>query len=242
MTEETIGIVGGGIVGLAVGRELSRRRPGARVVVFEKEDRLAAHQTGHNSGVVHAGLYYKPGSLKAELCTRGRKLHPGLLRRAPPAVRRVRQAGRRGRPRRDGPVREARADRAAERRTRAAPRRRRRDRRDRAARRRARGPALAAHRDHRLRRDRRADGRGDRGRRRPDPALDDRHRRRAPGRPHRRGLRRRAPHRSTGWSCAGGWSPTGSASWSVARRRRASCRSAASTCRSWRPSRSSSAG
>jgi L-2-hydroxyglutarate oxidase LhgO len=74
MTEETIGIVGGGIVGLAVGRELTRRRPGVRVVVFEREDRLAAHQTGHNSGVVHAGLYYKPGSLKAELCTRGRKL------------------------------------------------------------------------------------------------------------------------------------------------------------------------
>jgi L-2-hydroxyglutarate oxidase LhgO len=74
MTEETIGIVGGGIVGLAVGRELSQRRPGVRVVVLEREDRLAAHQTGHNSGVVHAGLYYKPGSLKAELCTRGRKL------------------------------------------------------------------------------------------------------------------------------------------------------------------------
>ena len=74
MTEETIGIVGGGIVGLAVGRELSRRRAGARVVVFEREDRLAAHQTGHNSGVVHAGLYYRPGSLKAELCTRGRIL------------------------------------------------------------------------------------------------------------------------------------------------------------------------
>jgi L-2-hydroxyglutarate oxidase LhgO len=72
--EETIGIVGGGIVGLAVGRELARRRPGSRIVVFEKEDRLAAHQTGHNSGVVHAGIYYKPGSLKAELCTRGREL------------------------------------------------------------------------------------------------------------------------------------------------------------------------
>jgi L-2-hydroxyglutarate oxidase len=74
MTEQAIGIVGGGIVGLAIGRELARRRPGARVVVFEKEDRLAAHQTGHNSGVVHAGIYYKPGSLKAELCSRGRKL------------------------------------------------------------------------------------------------------------------------------------------------------------------------
>ena len=71
---ETIGIVGGGIVGLAIARELSRRRPGVRIVVLEKEDRLAAHQTGHNSGVVHAGLYYKPGSLKAELCARGRVL------------------------------------------------------------------------------------------------------------------------------------------------------------------------
>lgn len=74
MTEETIGVVGGGIIGLAIGRELGRRRPGARIVVFEKEARLAAHQTGHNSGVVHAGIYYRPGSLKAELCTRGRAL------------------------------------------------------------------------------------------------------------------------------------------------------------------------
>ena len=67
-------VVGGGIVGLAVARELTRRRPGAEVVLLEKEDRLAAHQTGHNSGVVHAGIYYRPGSLKAELCTRGRTL------------------------------------------------------------------------------------------------------------------------------------------------------------------------
>jgi L-2-hydroxyglutarate oxidase LhgO len=74
MAEQTIGVVGGGIVGLAIARELTRRRPGVRIVLFEKEDRLAAHQTGHNSGVVHAGLYYKPGSLKAELCTRGRTL------------------------------------------------------------------------------------------------------------------------------------------------------------------------
>lgn len=72
--EEAIGIVGGGIVGLAIARELSLRRPHARVVVLEKEARIGAHQTGHNSGVVHAGIYYKPGSLKAELCTRGRTL------------------------------------------------------------------------------------------------------------------------------------------------------------------------
>ena len=74
VSEEIIGVVGGGIVGLATARELTRRRPGTRVVVLEKEDRLAAHQTGHNSGVVHAGIYYKPGSLKAKLCTRGRRL------------------------------------------------------------------------------------------------------------------------------------------------------------------------
>lgn len=74
MSGSTVGIVGGGIVGLAVGRELVRRRPGVTVVVLEKEARLAAHQTGHNSGVVHAGIYYRPGSLKAELCTRGRAL------------------------------------------------------------------------------------------------------------------------------------------------------------------------
>src|SRR4051794_8995242 len=74
MSEEVVGIVGGGIVGLAVGREVLRRRPGARVVVLEREDRLAAHQTGHNSGVVHAGIYYRPGSLKARLCARGRAL------------------------------------------------------------------------------------------------------------------------------------------------------------------------
>jgi L-2-hydroxyglutarate oxidase LhgO len=74
MADEVIGIVGAGIVGLAVGRELTRRRPGAKVVVVEKEDRVAVHQTGHNSGVVHAGIYYQPGSLKARLCTRGKAL------------------------------------------------------------------------------------------------------------------------------------------------------------------------
>lgn len=70
----TFGVVGGGIVGLAVARELAGRHPGAEVVVLEKEDRVGAHQTGHNSGVVHAGLYYPAGSLKAELCGRGREL------------------------------------------------------------------------------------------------------------------------------------------------------------------------
>lgn len=71
MADRTIGIIGAGIVGLAIGRELGKRRPGAHVVIMEKEDRVAVHQTGHNSGVVHAGIYYQPGSLKARLCTRG---------------------------------------------------------------------------------------------------------------------------------------------------------------------------
>lgn len=66
-----VAVIGGGIVGVAVARELLVRRPDAEVTVFEKEDRLASHQTGRNSGVVHAGLYYQPGSAKALLCRRG---------------------------------------------------------------------------------------------------------------------------------------------------------------------------
>ena len=69
-----VAVVGGGILGLATARLLSSTRPGDEVVVLEKEPALARHQTGHNSGVVHAGLYYAPGSLKARLCTRGREL------------------------------------------------------------------------------------------------------------------------------------------------------------------------
>ena len=66
-----LAIVGGGILGLAVARELSRRRPRASVCVLEREGRLAAHQSGHSSGVIHAGIYYRPGSLKARLCVQG---------------------------------------------------------------------------------------------------------------------------------------------------------------------------
>jgi L-2-hydroxyglutarate oxidase LhgO len=65
-------VIGGGILGLATAREMLIRRPGLRVVVVEREPELAAHQTGHNSGVVHAGLYYTPGSLKARLCREGK--------------------------------------------------------------------------------------------------------------------------------------------------------------------------
>ena len=71
MPVQRYAVVGGGIIGTAVARRLLAQRPDAEVTVLEKEDRLAAHQTGRNSGVVHAGLYYEPGSLKATLCRRG---------------------------------------------------------------------------------------------------------------------------------------------------------------------------
>jgi 2-hydroxyglutarate dehydrogenase len=64
-------VVGAGILGLAVAREALRRDPDLRVQVVEREERVGAHQTGHNSGVVHAGIYYAPGSLKARLCVEG---------------------------------------------------------------------------------------------------------------------------------------------------------------------------
>jgi (S)-2-hydroxyglutarate dehydrogenase len=67
-------IVGGGIVGLATALALLRRRPHASLLLLEKEADLAAHQTGHNSGVIHAGVYYSPGSLKARLCREGNQL------------------------------------------------------------------------------------------------------------------------------------------------------------------------
>lgn len=64
-------VIGGGIVGLASAMKLLERRPGASLVLLEKEASLGRHQTSHNSGVIHAGIYYTPGSLKAELCRRG---------------------------------------------------------------------------------------------------------------------------------------------------------------------------
>jgi len=76
MTGQRIAVVGGGIVGAAVAHRLLSVDPSAQVTLLEKEDELAQHQTGRNSGVVHAGLYYTPGSLKARLCRRG----VGLLR------------------------------------------------------------------------------------------------------------------------------------------------------------------
>ena len=67
-----VAIIGGGIVGLATGYQLVQRFPSCRVTVLEKESALARHQTGHNSGVLHSGIYYKPGSLKAINCREGK--------------------------------------------------------------------------------------------------------------------------------------------------------------------------
>ena len=69
-----LAVIGGGIVGLATARALLAERPGLRLVILEKEARLASHQTGHNSGVIHSGIYYKPGSHKARLCVEGARL------------------------------------------------------------------------------------------------------------------------------------------------------------------------
>lgn len=71
-----IGVIGGGIIGITLARALMLREPSCRVTILEKERSVGRHQTSHNSGVVHAGLYYKPGSLKAQLCGRGR----GMMR------------------------------------------------------------------------------------------------------------------------------------------------------------------
>src|ERR1700686_583830 len=72
MNQADVAVIGGGIVGLATAYQITRQFPGRRVVVLEKEPDLAHHQTGHNSGVLHSGIYYKPGSLKAANCRAGK--------------------------------------------------------------------------------------------------------------------------------------------------------------------------
>ena len=67
-----IAIIGGGIVGAATMYKMQKQYPSLKIILIEKEDLLADHQTGHNSGVIHSGLYYKPGSLKAKNCIQGR--------------------------------------------------------------------------------------------------------------------------------------------------------------------------
>lgn len=71
-TDAQIVVIGGGIVGLATAYKILERRPGTSLLVVEKEARVAEHQSGHNSGVLHAGIYYAPGSLKARLCRSGK--------------------------------------------------------------------------------------------------------------------------------------------------------------------------
>ena len=71
MSSKHVIVVGGGLVGLATAYKLPLRCPSVRVTVLEKEDKVCAHQSGHNSGVLHSGLYYKPGSLKARLAVSG---------------------------------------------------------------------------------------------------------------------------------------------------------------------------
>ena len=73
MPQPDILIIGGGIVGLATAWRLLQQRPALRVVVLEKEQQVAQHQTGHNSGVLHSGIYYRPGSLRARNCREGRQ-------------------------------------------------------------------------------------------------------------------------------------------------------------------------
>lgn len=75
-------IIGGGIVGCAVARQILIERPGSKLLLVEKDSQLAGHQTGRNSGVIHAGLYYKPGSLKAQLCRRGKQALESFCRDA----------------------------------------------------------------------------------------------------------------------------------------------------------------
>jgi L-2-hydroxyglutarate oxidase len=76
-----VAVIGAGIIGLATARAITQRLSGVSVVVLDKENRIASHQTGHNSGVLHSGLYYRPGSLKARLCAEGRQSMAQLCER-----------------------------------------------------------------------------------------------------------------------------------------------------------------
>ncbi|MCH2203776.1 MAG: L-2-hydroxyglutarate oxidase [Fuerstiella sp.] len=73
MSHTDVVVVGGGIIGLATAWRLVERSPKTRIILLEKEDQLATHQTGRNSGVIHSGIYYKPGSLRARNCRDGKK-------------------------------------------------------------------------------------------------------------------------------------------------------------------------
>src|SRR5690349_4759915 len=81
MSQSDLIIIGGGIVGLATAYRFLERFPGRTVVILEKEAAVARHQTGHNSGVLHSGIYYRPGSLKAQNCRAGKAAMEEFCRR-----------------------------------------------------------------------------------------------------------------------------------------------------------------
>ena len=74
MNNYDVTVIGAGIVGLGTAYKLLEKDSSLRICIIEKEERVAAHQTGHNSGVIHSGIYYKPGSLKAENCITGYRM------------------------------------------------------------------------------------------------------------------------------------------------------------------------
>ena len=81
-------IIGGGITGLCIAHQILEKKISKKILIIEKEDRLGAHTSGRNSGVLHAGLYYKPGTKKAEICTTGKKrLEEWILERELPINR-----------------------------------------------------------------------------------------------------------------------------------------------------------
>lgn len=84
-------VVGGGIVGVSTAWQLQQRHPECSILLVEKESGFAKHQTGHNSGVIHAGVYYAPGSLKADFCKRGVEKNALVLLSAQYSGRKLRQ-------------------------------------------------------------------------------------------------------------------------------------------------------
>ncbi|MCH6546368.1 MAG: FAD-dependent oxidoreductase, partial [Deltaproteobacteria bacterium] len=68
-----LAVIGGGIIGLSTAMQFAEKSPETKIVVLEKEPDLAMHQSGHNSGVIHSGIYYRPGSAKARMCVSGKK-------------------------------------------------------------------------------------------------------------------------------------------------------------------------
>jgi hypothetical protein len=235
-----LAVVGGGIVGLAVARELLARNPRASVCVLEREAEIGTHQTSHNSGVIHAGVYYVPGSLKARLCVEGaREMYEyceqrGIAHERCGKVIVATDASELGTSRR------ARAPRAGQRRAGPAPDRRRRHPGARAARARHRRAALARHRHRRLpRRRARLRQRRPPGAAAPSPPAASVTAVEASADARCASRTRAAAPRPATRSSAPARGPTASRSPPAPTPTRGSCRSAAPTC-GWCPSAASS--